>query len=108
MSVGRRMSPWVGHSDRELPGGLWAALGLAEGWDWVGDALCAQTDPEVFYPDKGESNAAAKRVCMVCPARVACLEAALARNEPFGVWGGMSEVERRQLRPVNSPARGVA
>lgn len=59
--------------------------------------LCAETDPEAFYPDRGESASAAKAVCMACPVRAACLAAAVARNEQHGVWGGLSYRERLPL-----------
>ena len=64
---------------------------------WRGSALCAQTDPEIFFPDKGESTMAAKRVCAGCEVRAECLQEALDRGERFGVWGGLSERERRAL-----------
>ena len=66
--------------------------------DWRADALCAQTDPEVFFPEKGGSPALAKRVCRVCPVRLPCLAFALAVGERHGVWGGLSERERRRVR----------
>jgi WhiB family transcriptional regulator, redox-sensing transcriptional regulator len=65
--------------------------------DWQDDALCAQTDPEAFAPDKGGSTRAAKSVCVSCTVKTQCLEYALANNERFGVWGGLSERERRAL-----------
>jgi WhiB family transcriptional regulator, redox-sensing transcriptional regulator len=65
---------------------------------WRADALCAQTDPEAFFPDKGESPAAAKAVCRACPVTAECLAWALEHDERFGVWGGLSERERRLLR----------
>ncbi len=68
-----------------------------ESKDWRDRALCAQTDPEIFFPDKGESTAAAKRVCRACDVRAECLQDALDHHERFGVWGGLSERERRQL-----------
>src|SRR5690606_2668884 len=61
--------------------------------DWT-QAICAQTDPEAFFPDKGGSTADAKRVCGTCPIRRACLEYALTHDERFGIWGGLSERER--------------
>lgn len=64
---------------------------------WYDDGLCNQTDPEAFFPEKGESTKAAKLVCAACPAQQLCLEWALARQERFGVWGGKSERERRQI-----------
>ena len=66
--------------------------------DWRDEALCAQTDPEAFYPEKGDSVRDAKRTCLSCPVRAECLEYALDRGERFGVWGGMSERERRRLK----------
>jgi WhiB family transcriptional regulator, redox-sensing transcriptional regulator len=65
---------------------------------WRLDALCAETDPEAFFPEKGGSTRDAKRVCTGCPVRAECLEFALANDERFGIWGGLSERERRRLR----------
>ena len=64
---------------------------------WQEQALCAQTDPEAFFPEKGGSTREAKRVCGSCEVRVECLEYALANDERFGIWGGLSERERRRL-----------
>lgn len=65
---------------------------------WTERALCAETDPEIFFPEKGGTTAPAKLVCSRCAVTTECLEAALARDERFGIWGGMSERERRRLR----------
>ena len=65
---------------------------------WQADALCAQTDPEAFFPEKGGSTRDAKRVCEACTVKDACLEYAMANDERFGIWGGLSERERRRLR----------
>jgi WhiB family redox-sensing transcriptional regulator len=65
---------------------------------WQDRALCAQTDPEAFFPEKGGSTREAKRVCSSCEVRAECLEYALANDERFGIWGGLSERERRKLR----------
>ena len=65
---------------------------------WQADALCAQTDPEAFFPEKGGSTRDAKKVCGSCAVRAQCLEYALANDERFGIWGGLSERERRRLR----------
>ena len=70
----------------------------AEEPDWRGRALCAQTDPEAFFPEKGGSTREAKRICSGCEVRAECLEYALANDERFGIWGGLSERERRRLR----------
>lgn len=65
---------------------------------WQSDALCAQTDPEAFFPEKGGSTRDAKKICATCEVRAQCLEYALANDERFGIWGGLSERERRKLR----------
>jgi len=65
---------------------------------WQDDALCAQTDPEAFFPEKGGSSRQAKAVCMACEVRPECLEYALENDERFGIWGGLSERQRRALR----------
>ncbi|MFT4029384.1 MAG: WhiB family transcriptional regulator [Protaetiibacter sp.] len=65
---------------------------------WQTDALCAQTDPEAFFPEKGGSTRDAKRICTGCSVRAQCLEYALENDERFGIWGGLSERERRKLR----------
>lgn len=66
--------------------------------EWVTDAVCAQTDPDAWFPDKGGSTASAKRICAGCPVRERCLAYAMERRERFGIWGGLSERERRALR----------
>jgi hypothetical protein len=65
---------------------------------WATDALCAQTDPDVFHPDRGASTREAKAICAKCPVRAECLDFALTAGERFGVWGGLlSERERRKV-----------
>ena len=58
---------------------------------WQERSLCAQTDPEAFFPEKGGSTRDAKKVCVGCEVRSECLER-------FGIWGGLSERERRKLK----------
>ena len=65
---------------------------------WQERALCAQTDPEAFFPEKGGSTREAKKVCLTCEVRTDCLESALMNDERFGIWGGLSERERRKLK----------
>ena len=72
--------------------------GDAEDGGWQERALCAQTDPEAFFPEKGGSTREAKKVCLACEVRAECLEYALANDERFGIWGGLSERERRRLK----------
>src|SRR4051794_103417 len=66
--------------------------------DWHERALCAQTDPEAFFPEKGGSTREAKKICTGCEVRSECLSYALANDERFGIWGGLSERERRRLK----------
>jgi WhiB family redox-sensing transcriptional regulator len=72
--------------------------GSAEELGWQERALCAQTDPEAFFPEKGGSTREAKKVCLTCEVRGECLEYALGNDERFGIWGGLSERERRRLK----------
>ena len=89
----RRSGPTV----RSESFGRWLG-GDGEEPDWQERALCAQTDPEAFFPEKGGSTREAKRICSGCEVRAECLEYALAHDERFGIWGGLSERERRRLR----------
>lgn len=68
------------------------------GGDWREQALCAQVDPEIFHPEKGGSPRPAKLICRMCPVQVECLETALANNEMFGIWGGLTAHERTAFR----------
>ena len=65
---------------------------------WQERALCAQTDPEAFFPEKGGSTRDAKKVCVGCDVRGEYLEYALEHDERFGIWGGLSERERRKFK----------
>jgi len=65
---------------------------------WHQHGACRGADPNLFFPARGESVKEAKAVCARCPVRAECLEYALTNQEKFGVWGGLSERERRQLR----------
>lgn len=67
---------------------------------WQDWGMCSQTSPDAFFPDKGQPTAAAKRVCASCPVQAECLEYALANDERYGVWGGLSERERRVLKQL--------
>lgn len=63
--------------------------------------LCMQTDPEIFFPERGESNKVAKKICGRCEITELCLRAAVERTEPYGVYGGASVAERRPLTKMN-------
>ena len=65
---------------------------------WKQFANCLGVDPDLFFPERGASTKEAKRVCSACVVRSECLEYALQNGEKFGIWGGMSERERRRGR----------
>jgi WhiB family transcriptional regulator, redox-sensing transcriptional regulator len=65
---------------------------------WQDYANCLGVDPDLFFPERGASTREAKEVCRGCVVRQECLEYALANGEKFGIWGGMSERERRRIR----------
>jgi WhiB family redox-sensing transcriptional regulator len=73
--------------------------------DWPEQALCAQSDPEAWFPEAGRSAAIAKAICARCPVQAPCLAYALARPGLRGVWGGLSERERRAVRQLAGGAR---
>lgn len=66
-------------------------------------ALCAQVDPAVWFPEKGESNTAAKAICHRCDLEAACLTTALADPELEGIWGGTTHRERQTMRALAAP-----
>lgn len=64
-------------------------------------AVCSQTDPEIFFPEKGGSTKQAKKICnLSCDLLDECLDWALKNNEKFGIWGGLSERERRKHKKM--------
>ena len=93
-------------------GGLAAAAGDGDGdagrepvdLSWQDFAHCNQADPEAFFPEKGGSTKQAKSVCKRCPVTDDCLQYALKYRERYGIWGGTSEEQRRQiLKSISDP-----
>ena len=72
---------------------------------WQSKANCIGVDPNIFFPERGMSQREAKEVCRGCVVRDDCLEYAMANGEKFGIWGGLSERERRRLRRQRAMAR---
>lgn len=64
---------------------------------WQDEAVCATADPEIWHPEKGGSTKEAKKICRGCPVRHPCLQYAMETGQRFGIWGGLSERERRLL-----------
>jgi WhiB family redox-sensing transcriptional regulator len=73
--------------------------------EWREQANCTGVDPDLFFPERGQSTGPAKAVCAGCVVREDCLEYALANSEKFGVWGGMAERERRKVRRARRRAQ---
>ena len=72
---------------------------------WQDHANCLGVDPDLFFPERGASTREAKEVCRGCVVREDCLEYAIVNAEKFGIWGGLSERERRRIRRARSGAR---
>jgi len=81
---------------------LYSLLGRPEHAPWYEFASCREHDPEIFFPDKGDSPNRAKRICAGCPVRIDCLNYALRHGVRYGVWGGLSDRERRRLVRIAS------
>lgn len=70
---------------------------------WMSQAGCKSVNPELFFP-LGSSDAPdwqiarAKRICSSCPVRNDCLAYAVDTAQKYGIWGGLTELERRRLR----------
>jgi WhiB family redox-sensing transcriptional regulator len=69
---------------------------------WMEKAKCLYAEPETFFPEKGGSTKEAKRICAECEVRAECLAYALTNDERFGIWGGLSDRERRKLKRLAS------
>ncbi len=84
-----------------------AALNEEEDHSWQLAANCLGVDPDLFFPERGASTKEAKAVCQACEVRGDCLEYALANGEKFGIWGGLSERERRRIRRQRALGRAA-
>ncbi|MBY5163837.1 WhiB family transcriptional regulator [Salsipaludibacter albus] len=81
--------------------------------DWRNQAACRNEDPDLFFPIGSTGPAVeqadeAKQVCMTCSVREECLEYALASNQDAGIWGGLTEDERRTLKRARQRRRRMA
>jgi len=63
---------------------------------WMDQALCAQVDPEIFFPEQGNSAATARKICLVCPVLAACDEFAERQTDLYGMLAGKTALERRK------------
>jgi len=74
---------------------------------WQVHAACRGMDPDLWFPQRGTSQAEAKAVCAICPVRSECLEYAIANRERYGIFGGLNEGERRGLRRAKPKPKAV-
>ena len=83
-----------------------------ETW-WIEQSRCVDEDPELFFPigttgPAIEQTARAIEVCRTCPVRTECLEWALDTCQDAGVWGGLGEEDRREIRRARRRAAAAA
>ena len=78
---------------------------------WSRYASCDTADPDLFFPPPGTDTFYARSICRECPVRRQCLDYALESKQKFGIWGGMTEAQRRRIRrediTANHPARPI-
>lgn len=72
---------------------------------WQDYANCRGADADLFFPERGASTRKAKAICTACEVKDDCLDFAIQNGEKFGIWGGMSERERRRVRRARTVAR---
>ena len=73
-------------------------LELIEPLQWMEKGACKDMNPDLFFPHNGENNEEAKAVCIECPVQQECLDYAVSQSGLMGIWGGLSETERRTVR----------
>lgn len=79
-----------------VTGGVADATDVRQPW-WERGSCRRGNNAEAFFPEKGKSNHDAKIICGSCPVKIECLNYAIRRREPYGIWGGKSPHERRKL-----------
>ena len=82
-------SPWT------APRGEW--LIDDSDYEWQDGAACRGANADLFFPERGASTKTAKAICQTCNVQLACLDFAIEHRMKFGVWGGMSDKQRRQV-----------
>lgn len=86
-----------------MRGKLIEALAVGE-LSWQDYANCRGADADLFFPERGASTRKAKAICNACEVKGQCLDFAIINGEKFGIWGGMSERERRRVRRLRTVA----
>lgn len=65
---------------------------------WIDRAACRNENPDLFFPERGESSREAKDICRPCPVKVECIDYAMRHRITYGIWGGLSERQRKTMR----------
>ena len=75
-------------------------IGVNEQPEWMTQARCSEVDPELFFPERGDATSPRKAriICNSCEVKVECLQYSIDNDERFGIWGGLTENDRRRLR----------
>jgi len=71
---------------------------------WADHGSCTNADPDLFFPQPGVDTSYARSICRGCPVRIQCLDYALQSGQKHGIWGGMTESQRRRLRRRSHPS----
>lgn len=71
---------------------------------WADHGSCTNADPDLFFPQPGADTSYARSICRACPVRLHCLDYALESGQKHGIWGGMTESQRRRLRRRSHPS----
>src|SRR4051812_29825276 len=70
---------------------------------WADLGSCVSSDPDIFFPERGENTSYARSECRGCPVRHQCLDYAMTTGQKFGIWGGMTPAQRRRLARIEQP-----
>lgn len=74
---------------------------------WAERAACADANPDIFFPSRGESSAKAMELCRGCEVRLECLDYALRTHQRHGIWGGLTERGRRRVKSTRKLAGDI-
>lgn len=87
---------WLNRGFVEGSGDAMELMALLERPEWHARAACRGAEPDRWFPGQGQPVDDARQVCQGCQVAVDCREAGL--SEKFGIWGGLTEIQRRRLR----------
>ena len=80
---------------------------MSDDLKWMKDASCIISDTELFFSNNPDDTRKAISICNDCPVRILCANYAIKNNEEYGIWGGLTEAERKQLRGRRGSRAGI-